>query len=86
MDLIDWESDMKSTVNDHLKLFAISGLRTLVMGKRELTDEEVETIVSNMDEIDGKCGEENGDKLMDEYDKYETDLTFVGASAIEDRL
>ena len=56
------------------------------MGKKTMTEEEYE-------EFDIKCSEletsndPNKDDLLDElYDSYERNLTYVGSSAIEDKL
>ncbi len=85
---IDWDKENREeqVVDEHLHNFAIAGLRTLVMGKWELEEDEVESLLKDVEVIEAKGGPAKDDDLMDEYDKYEIDLTFVGASAIEDKL
>ena len=85
---ITWKEEMGTVVDDHLLSFAKEGLRTLVMGKKPLSEEEVEQIKDDLDEI--MCSDCNQDqreeKLMKMYDNYETELDYVGSSAIEDKL
>ena len=38
--LIKWTGNQESNTVTHLDYFAVEGLRTLVMGKKELSDEE----------------------------------------------
>jgi len=48
---ITWKEEMGTVVDDHLLSFAKEGLRTLVMGKKPLSEEEVEQIKDDLDEI-----------------------------------
>ena len=58
------------------------------MGKKEMEESEVDQIKDDLDEImAAECTQDQReDKLMDMYDKYESNLDFVGCSAIEDKL
>ena len=84
--LINWENDQDDLVSQHLMTFACAGLRTLVMGKRQITQDDVDAILEGVDKIEEVGGPTKDDALMDFYDTYENNLNFVGASAIEDKL
>lgn len=58
------------------------------MGNKMLSEEEVEGIKDDLDEIMASdcTQDQRDDKLMGMYDKYEDNLHYVGSSAIEDKL
>ncbi|CDW88154.1 p-type atpase [Stylonychia lemnae] len=76
----------KKVIEDHLYKFACSGLRTLVMAQKDLNEQDYkawnkkyqQTMVSNDPKKD--------DMLNQLYDEMETDLKYIGSSAIEDLL
>ncbi len=74
-----------ATLNDHLGAFARVGLRTLVMGRRELTQEEYETWANEYDAA-RTAVEGRDEKLSACASSIEDDLELIGASAIEDKL
>lgn len=84
---IQWRSPQeKDVLESHLEKFARLGLRTLVMGVRSLDEAEFSQIINEMNKIDSSS-DPNKDARMEElYERYESDLEFVGASAIEDLL
>ena len=65
--------------------FAMEGLRTLVVAEKELTEEEYSSWQAMR-----KAAEEdldNQDRLLAEAASFiERDMTFVGVTAIEDKL
>ena len=72
-------------VMERVEEFAQIGLRTLLLGYKEMSREEYETFKKEYDEA--KNNLDNREKEMDKVeDKWERDLTLVGATAIEDRL
>jgi len=84
---MDWESrkSEKELLEKHLYTFACDGLRTLVMGKRKVSEKEKTEILNEMYEI--QTSSENKNQLYSElYEQYEIGLEYVGASAIEDKL
>jgi phospholipid-translocating P-type ATPase (flippase) len=84
---IKWESDeMVQIVDEHLYKFAIEGLRTLMMGKRELTSSEFKDIINGIHDIQESEDRNKGPLYTKLYCEYERNLKFVGASAIEDKL
>eukprot|EP00051_Salpingoeca_urceolata_P018251 m.255083 g.255083 ORF g.255083 m.255083 type:complete len:1504 (+) comp19155_c0_seq3:182-4693(+) len=74
-----------ATTERQLDTFAVQGLRTLVFCKRELPDEFYTTWEQAWHEA-GQDLEHLKERLAVEAAKVETDLEFVGASAIEDKL
>ncbi|RHY26854.1 hypothetical protein DYB32_007284, partial [Aphanomyces invadans] len=72
-------------LEEHLKSFASEGLRTLVLAKRELTDDEYET----WNKLYQKAATSltNRDALLDAAaEALEVGMDIVGATAIEDKL
>ena len=78
------QSDHKIVSEGHVDKYARSGLRTLVFGKRELSELEVEIFINNIEKAEQNMF--NPDLVQDEYEKLETNLEFLGVTAIEDRL
>ena len=83
---IKWSRDDWDKLQEHLHSFAVKGLRTLVMGKRNLNSSEFNDIIEKLNYIKSS-NDQNKEKQYDDlYEKYEDNLDFVGASAIEDLL
>lgn len=76
----------EDVLKGHLYKFAVQGLRTLVMGKREVSTKEKDEIVDGIYNIQSSADKNKGEQLFNLYCKHEVDLTYVGASAIEDKL
>jgi phospholipid-translocating ATPase len=72
-------------LNSHLDGFARTGLRTLVMGKRVLSEEEFNEWSNEYDEARTSVSDRD-EKLMECAISIEKDITLIGASAIEDKL
>lgn len=84
---IRWNTpDELETLNNHLYKFAIEGLRTLVMGRRKMSKSEFDQIMSEINNIQANGGADKDNLYAELYEKYETNLEFIGASAIEDKL
>ncbi|XP_023324671.1 phospholipid-transporting ATPase ID [Eurytemora carolleeae] len=78
------EGIMEET-QDHLNKFASEGLRTLVLGVKDLTQELFDEWKTEHHKA--AVSLENRDEKLDEvYDMIEKDLHLVGATAIEDKL
>lgn len=77
----DWKDDL----NHSLSLFSSEGLRTLVLGYREMTDDEVETWQQEYQEANTAL-QGRRDKLEEVAKKYEREMIVLGATAIEDKL
>ena len=73
-------------VEDQLHDFACSGLRTLVMGQKKVSDD----IYAKWDRRYQKAKTSNDknkdDQMFELFDELEWDLDYVGSSAIEDLL
>lgn len=85
---INWGSlffEMKHVEKDLYK-FACEGLRTLVMGKKELTKSQYEDFEKQEHALKTSGDADKEKKLGELYDSYEYGLDFLGATAIEDKL
>ena len=76
----------KQQIEDHLYKFACSGLRTLVMAQRELTTQEFNTFNKKYNQLMVSNDPKKDDMLNDLYDDMESQLKYLGSSAIEDLL
>ena len=79
------QEDIRTKTQEHLDRFAMDGLRTLVLGVRELTQEQFDDWKAEHHKA--AVALENRDEKLDAvYDMIEKDLTLLGATAIEDKL
>ena len=85
-DRIKWKQGEKEIVFRDLNKFAIEGLRTLVMSKKELSAESYKQFSLKSAELQSSSLRNKDELLFEVYNQLEKDLDFVGASAIEDRL
>ena len=83
---IKWKMGDEDIVFDHLEKFAIEGLRTLVMAKREMTRSEYIKFEEQQSFLETSSFKNKEQRLFDLYSEYERNLTYVGSSAIEDKL
>jgi len=81
-DLKDKELDQ---INDDLREFAGAGLRTLVIGRRRMEEDEVEHWQKEHKEADEDVHHRD-ERLHDVAVEVEKNLEIVGCTAIEDRL
>ncbi|KAK7116638.1 phospholipid-transporting ATPase ID-like isoform X1 [Littorina saxatilis] len=78
-------ADLKELTMHHLNDFAQSGLRTLCLATKDIS--EMEYAKWKIKHHAASTTIENRDDRLDEvYEEIETDLELVGASAIEDKL
>lgn len=83
VDLPSWiSSGPIDDVNKHTENFSESGLRILVVAKKSLTSQQVQSFLAKMEEATFQ--EKN--RMMNVYKSFECDLQLLGAVAIEDRL
>ena len=76
---------MKNSTWDHLIRYASSGLRTLLLAKRSITQNEYDAW--SKEYLEACSSIQNREKKMeDSQDKIEVNLMIVGATAIEDKL
>jgi magnesium-transporting ATPase (P-type) len=66
--------------------FACDGLRTLVMAQKEISEADYKSFDNNFKQIKTSLDSFKDAKLNELFDKMEKGLTYVGASAIEDKL
>ena len=71
--------------NQHIDEFALTGLRTLAVAMKEMTEMELLHYENSVREA-GLSLVQRTEKLMAVYDSVERDLVLLGATAIEDKL
>eukprot|EP01060_Flectonema_neradi_P040259 TRINITY_DN9109_c0_g1_i4.p1 TRINITY_DN9109_c0_g1~~TRINITY_DN9109_c0_g1_i4.p1 ORF type:complete len:841 (+),score=153.62 TRINITY_DN9109_c0_g1_i4:55-2577(+) len=76
----------KQILQSHLEQFATTGLRTLVLGKKDVTEAEYQTLDADLKEASKITGEGRDIRISEIQQKFEDKLLFVGATAIEDKL
>jgi phospholipid-translocating P-type ATPase (flippase) len=74
-----------ATVVDHLKTFAQEGLRTLVLGYRDLTAAQYTEWLASYREASA-AAKDRADLMSKVADNLEKDMIIVGLTAIEDKL
>ena len=80
------EKEKRAQAEKDLSKFAVSGLRTLVLGYKELEEKDFEIWYSGWKDIQ-MTNSENKEKNLDEHaDLLEENLKLAGITAIEDRL
>jgi len=78
------QSDLDATQR-HIDKLSVYGLRTLLLGKRILTEGEFNSWYDELNKARGVIGgEEKKKKIADLYEKIEQNIDLVGATAIED--
>lgn len=83
---IQWKKSEKESVHEDLHSFAVDGLRTLVMAKKEITQKDYLAFKEQLDYLEASTLFNKDNQIFELYDKYEQDLEYIGASAIEDKL
>jgi hypothetical protein len=73
-------------LQETLSEFATDGLRTLVLGARVLTEDEVRLWMVSYTDAVNTVGPSRDDRLMDVANDAERGLHIVGATGIEDKL
>ena len=87
IDFINWKRNKdKDILEKHLHEFACEGLRTLVMGRREVSEPEYRQIIKKMTDIQASDSKNKDEEFSQIASIYEKDLEYIGASAIEDKL
>ena len=78
--------EFKEIMLSHLNKFAREGLRTLVMGQKEISQKTFEDFRREYESIKVANDKNKDKKLFKLYDELEMNLELFGASAIEDKL
>eukprot|EP00756_Hemistasia_phaeocysticola_P022938 Hpha_TRINITY_DN15865_c2_g1::TRINITY_DN15865_c2_g1_i1::g.188318::m.188318/K01530/E3.6.3.1; phospholipid-translocating ATPase len=76
----------RSAAEAHIDAFAAAGLRTLVVAQRGVKREELDKWLPALQTAMTQTGDSRAAKLAETYKLLERDMTFVGVTAIEDRL
>eukprot|EP01103_Thecamoeba_quadrilineata_P012000 TRINITY_DN2992_c0_g1_i2.p1 TRINITY_DN2992_c0_g1~~TRINITY_DN2992_c0_g1_i2.p1 ORF type:complete len:946 (+),score=205.61 TRINITY_DN2992_c0_g1_i2:67-2904(+) len=81
----DGDKELKKKTEEHLSEFSNEGLRTLIIARREVSKSDYESFHKNY--TDAASTLEGRDEAVDAVtDPFETQLTLLGATAIEDKL
>jgi phospholipid-transporting ATPase len=70
----------------HVEKFAKEGLRTLLIAKRVLTDEEYQEFNKKYSQAKTIIGESRAEEIKKVQEEIEQNMTIIGATAIEDKL
>eukprot|EP01135_Chromosphaera_perkinsii_P007148 Nk52_evm1s717 gene=Nk52_evmTU1s717 len=79
------QKELEVVTQKHMELFAVDGLRTLVLGQRRLTEEEYAAWQKEYHEASIAL-ENREEKCNKVAEKIERDFDLLGATAIEDKL
>ena len=71
---------------EKLNLFAMEGLRTLVIAQKSLKEQEYNEFWSEYQQLKVSSEKSKVRKILKLYDLYERNLDLVGVSGIEDKL
>jgi phospholipid-translocating ATPase len=82
---VKWTNDLAQVQAD-LYSFALDGLRTLMMAQRELNEQEYQAFETKYHTLLTSSDLNKDDQLAKLFDDMENNLTYVGCSAIEDKL
>eukprot|EP00347_Sterkiella_histriomuscorum_P017586 403348770 len=80
------DSNFQKGIEQDLHKFAIEGLRTLVFSKKELLQKEFDDFMKEYTKVKTSIDSNKEQQLLEMYDKMENGLTYLGSSAIEDKL
>ena len=83
--LASGQEEARARTQEHLDKFATDGLRTLVLGVRDLTQQQFDDWKAEHHKA-AIALENRDEKLDDVYNMIERDLSLIGATAIEDKL
>jgi phospholipid-translocating ATPase len=76
------KDSLKGVLND----YSAQGLRTLVYGYKELSEEQTQTIIGELKVAESKIGRDKDVKIAEIVDQIERGLQIIAASAVEDEL
>ena len=85
LELCNATSDEVTALNDHLREFAVDGLRTLVCAKRILTQEQASDFEKKYVNAKNAMSDRSR-RLQEVAEEYELELEILGATAIEDKI
>ncbi|KAJ8679281.1 hypothetical protein QAD02_015068 [Eretmocerus hayati] len=80
------DSTVTAKIRQQLHSYARQGLRTLVMAKKPLTQEEYDNWLEKHAAIEASTDHNRERRIRDSFAKLETRLTLLGATGIEDKL
>jgi magnesium-transporting ATPase (P-type) len=72
--------------NKSIDQFAVQGWRTLAMGYKVLTDEEMHSFDTMLSDVYKDISDKREERLVEAYAKIEANLNLIGSTGIEDRL
>lgn len=80
------DKEIQQKIEEDLYKFVCDGLRTLVFSKKELQEKEYSDFAMRFKAIKTSADADKDAKLNELFNQMENGLTYLGASAIEDKL
>ncbi|KAJ4836270.1 Phospholipid-transporting ATPase 10, partial [Turnera subulata] len=78
--------EFENQTKEHISEYADAGLRTLVLGYRELDEEEYNEFNKEFTEAKNLVSADRDEMIEEVAEKIEKDLILLGATAVEDKL
>lgn len=78
--------DFENQTKEHLNEYADAGLRTLVLGYRELHEQEYMEFNNAFNEVKNSVSADRDAQVDEITETIEKDLILLGATAVEDKL
>lgn len=78
--------DLEEAVSNDLNYYSTEGYRTLIMGMRQVSEEEFSTFQQINQKLANSTHPYKDKKIIELYKKMEQKLRYVGCTAIEDKL
>ena len=82
----DQDTEQQHVTEDHLHKFATDGLRVLIIGYKELTEEQLDDFMTKFNKIKSSKSKTREEDLNKLFDNMEDKLELIGCTAIEDKL
>jgi len=83
---IETDGELQKVTEDNLHKFATEGLRVLVIGYKEISEQDYLAFMEKYDKIRSSKAKNKDDELNRLFDETERKLNLIGCSAIEDKL
>lgn len=80
------DMDLQKQTEDNLHRFASDGLRVLIVGYKEISEEKFERFMEKYDSLRISKAKNREDEIDKLFDDMERNLNLVGCTAIEDKL
>ena len=83
---VNQDTEQQQVTEDHLHKFATDGLRVLIIGYKELSDQDLNDFLNKYNKIKSSKSKTREEDLNKLFDNMEDKLELTGCTAIEDKL